>query len=58
MVCPDCKGKKWIKCPKCGNGWKIEGKKFFTVTQCLYCFGEKFIDCPTCEGKGEITKKK
>lgn len=57
FMCPQCEGKKTIKCPTCdGNGLKF----FVPVldiweSDCNECYGVGHVRCPVCEGVGQLS---
>ncbi len=44
--CPNCKGKKTVKCTTCTDG--------IADLPCPECSGQGFINCPTCNGRATL----
>lgn len=57
FVCPQCEGKKAVKCPTCdGNGLRYFVPVLdFWESDCTECYGTGEVKCPCCDGVGEIS---
>lgn len=48
LTCPDCKGKKQLKCEECESKTKTQQKS------CEECGGTTKVPCERCEASGEV----
>jgi DnaJ-class molecular chaperone len=62
-ICPNCKGKKTLKCPLCGGDGTVAKKvhplasRFENQIECPHCHGVGKVVCEICGGMGVIDDK-